>query len=61
MRAGVLTGLLGLAGSIVLVGVALFVPCRRGPRVTLLSLGLLGVVLSGSWLVLGYYVDSVVE
>jgi hypothetical protein len=61
MRAGVLTGLLGLAGSVVLIGVGLFVPGRRGPRVALVSLGLLGVVFSAGWLALGYYVDSVIE
>jgi hypothetical protein len=61
MRSGVLVGLLGLAGSSVLVIVGLSVPGRRLHRVTLVSLGLLGVVLSAGWLALGYYVDSVVE
>jgi hypothetical protein len=61
MRAFVLAGLLGLAGSSVLIVIGLSVPDRRWHRVTVVSLGVLGVVLSAGWLALGYYVDAVVE
>ena len=61
MRAWVLAGVLGLAGSAVLLIVGLSVPRRRSHRVTFVSLGLLGVVLSLGWLALGSYVDAVVE
>ena len=61
MPAWVLAGLLGLASSSVLVVVGLSIPGRRRYGVTLVSLGLLGIVLSAGWLALAYYVDVNVE
>ena len=61
MPAWVLAGLLGLAGSSVLIVVGLSVPGKRWHGVTLVALGLLGIILSAGWLALAYYVDSVVE
>jgi hypothetical protein len=61
MPAWALTGLLGVAGSSVLVVVGLSGPGRRWHGVILVALGLLGIALSAGWLALSYYVDSVVE
>jgi len=61
MPAWVLAGLLGLASSSVLVVVGVSVPGRRWLRVTLVSLGLLGIVLAAGWLALACYVDANVE
>lgn len=63
MRAGTIVGLAGLAGSVFLIVVGIL--GRRRPvgsrrRTTpVFWLGVVGLLLSAGWLILGAYIDAV--